>query len=345
MAVWWWAKGDPTTVSIRQRERIISIRTTTQPRSSDGGAEDRSGAALATETPFGSDRPDPYAELDEQGQGEENTSALPAWTLPQVATVLAGAGAAATSTLIGGRLGVAGTVIGAAVASIVANLALNLYDNALKRASHQLRTVVGRKLGRDGSSDPSTATAVQESTGSSPAEPWRRRPMTRKVLRWTLVTALASTLLGLGLMVGIERGTATQITPGTSQLAGTAERSATGTDRSTDRSGTTGQSEVQTDTEVVAPSVAPTGEETIVPTEVPTPGAADGTGTDGDTTTADDSTTTDGSTTDSGTTGDGTTSGGTSDGTTDGGTTSSGTTSGGSGTTSDGTGDTSGTTP
>ncbi|AZT99778.1 hypothetical protein [Brevibacterium linens] len=59
--------------------------------------------------------------------------------------LLAGAGAAATSSVIGGQLGVAGTVVGAGVASIVTALAVTLYGRSLDKGKEKIQEV-GSKL-------------------------------------------------------------------------------------------------------------------------------------------------------------------------------------------------------
>ena len=278
-------------------ECTISPRTTTYPRSVDGVADDRTTSALPTEAPFGSHLPTQAAfgadlthivpAVKDASEPEDKPTA-PGWTLPQLATVLAGAGAAATSTLLGGQLGVAGTVIGAAVASIITTLAINLYDNTLRQTGHRLRIAIERVRHPERFAG---TPRVAPSSGWSPARPARRLRLRRKVLRWTVLTALLSTLLGLGLMVGIERGTATQITPGTSQLAGTSSRSSTGsgTDKRTPTTGSsaspTSEASATGARADATPSAAPSGAPTRVPTSAPSAQVSADTTTGGGTTT------------------------------------------------------------
>ncbi|WP_350270540.1 hypothetical protein AAFP32_02690 [Brevibacterium sp. CBA3109] len=59
--------------------------------------------------------------------------------------LLAGAAAAATSSVIGGQLGVAGTVVGAGVASIITGLAVTLYTSSLDKGKEKIKEV-GTKL-------------------------------------------------------------------------------------------------------------------------------------------------------------------------------------------------------
>ncbi len=93
--------------------------------------------------------------------------------------LLAGAGAAATSSVIGGQLGVAGTVVGAGVASIVTALAVTLYGRSLDKGKEKIQEV-GSKLapavkakiakhpsGKNTAVDPSLA----EDSAFAPPEP------------------------------------------------------------------------------------------------------------------------------------------------------------------------------
>src|SRR5699024_922406 len=58
---------------------------------------------------------------------------------------LAGAGAAATSSVVGGQLGVAGTVVGAGIASIITGLAVTIYGRSLDKGKEKIKEV-GSKL-------------------------------------------------------------------------------------------------------------------------------------------------------------------------------------------------------
>ncbi|SDB86813.1 hypothetical protein GA0111570_105260 [Raineyella antarctica] len=252
-----------------------------------------------------------------------------------MATVLAGAGAAATSTLLGGQLGVAGTVIGAALASIITTLALNLYDNALRRATHRLKYVAVRVR------NPKVAAGIRTGATVAPGGPdstgplWTRVKVSRKLIGWTMVTALIGTVLGLGIMVGIERSTAAAITPGTSELAGTSQRNATRTDTTTSNGGTGttpgGTATTGTDTTggtTTAGEATPSPALSAIPTSVPSPSVAASTGPGtGTSSTAPAPAASTG--TSSGSTGTSSGSTGTIGGTTTGGTTTGGTTTGG----------------
>src|SRR5699024_2062363 len=59
--------------------------------------------------------------------------------------LLAGAGAAATSSVVGGHLGVAGTFVGASIASIITGLAVTIYGRSLDKGKEKIKEV-GSKL-------------------------------------------------------------------------------------------------------------------------------------------------------------------------------------------------------
>ncbi|MEA5155089.1 hypothetical protein [Raineyella sp.] len=297
------------------------------------------------------------AKKDKDGSG---------WTHPKVTSIVAGAGAAATSTLIGGHLGVAGTVIGAAVASIITTLAVNIYENTLRNGVHRVRSawkghgdnparsgpdgtaaapdgtavspdgttvipdrtaVIGATAGEAAAFGAGDTSAPDDSTDDATTltPGGRRLPirLSRRTIVVTGLTALVATVLGLGVMVGLEHGSATPITPGTSRLAGTGSTSkSTGSDSSTTtqdhQSGTTTGTETGPGTATTTARATPSTVATP-PRPSASSGASTGTsgGTSGDTS----------GTTGSGTTGDGSgrTSGNGTSGTTNG-TTGSGST-------------------
>lgn len=267
----------------------------------------------------------------------EGAAEKPRWNLPHWASVLAGAAAAATSTLVGGQLGVAGTVAGAALASIVTTLALNLYDNTLRRAGHGVRTAAQRvknvkpaELERRSVAG-GKATAVfgaqqpsgqDQPSGKEPASGASRPRISRKMIIWTVITAVIGTVLGLGIMVGLERSTPAPITPGTSELAGTTEKPGADTPSNGDRTHDGSPGSGTTDSKGVNPNVAEPdtrrspldGAASTAPTARPSTAASTDTGTTQDNRQAPDPNTGNGL---DGTTSDGTTSGSSSIGGTD----------------------------
>lgn len=177
--------------------------------------------------------------------------------------LLAGAGAAATSSVIGGQLGVAGTVVGAGVASIVTGLAVTLYGRSLDKGKEKIQEV-GSKLapavkakiaknpnGKTTAVDPSLAedsafappepgggnataaatsapddrTAEDGDGSETESEPrsWWQKLRRKRVL-YPLTIGVAAFGIGLGAVVMAENFTEADISPGTSQIS----RSVTG---------------------------------------------------------------------------------------------------------------------
>ena len=177
--------------------------------------------------------------------------------------LIAGAGAAATSSVIGGQLGVAGTVVGAGVASIVTALAVTLYGRSLDKGKEKIQEV-GSKLapavkakiaknpnGKTTAVDPSlaedsafappepaggTATSASASApddrtaedgdgSETESEPrsWWQK-LRRKRILYPLTIGVAAFGIGLGAVVVAENFTEADISPGTSQIS----RSVTG---------------------------------------------------------------------------------------------------------------------
>lgn len=177
--------------------------------------------------------------------------------------LLAGAGAAATSSVIGGQLGVAGTVVGAGVASIVTALAVTLYGRSLDKGKEKIQevgsklapavkakiaknpngktTAVDRSLAEDsafappesagGNATASAASAPDDRTAedgdSSETESEHRswwQKLRRKRVLYPLTIGVAAFGIGLGAVVMAENFTEADISPGTSQIS----RSVTG---------------------------------------------------------------------------------------------------------------------
>ncbi len=112
--------------------------------------------------------------------------------------VLAGAGAAVTSAVLGSFFGVAGTVVGAAVGSVASTVATSLYEYSLNRTRDQIKA----RLNAGSGSHP-----------HDPPDPPRRRPWGRLIGGTALVF-----LLGMLVVTGIEfvKGSAISGAPGTS---------------------------------------------------------------------------------------------------------------------------------
>ena len=85
--------------------------------------------------------------------------------------VLAGAGAAVTSAVIGSFFGVAGTIVGAAVGSVASTVATALYELSLNRTREQ---ILARLRAREEAGGPGGAD--DDVDGPTPDGPGPRRP-------------------------------------------------------------------------------------------------------------------------------------------------------------------------
>lgn len=159
--------------------------------------------------------------------------------------LLAGAAAAATSSVIGGQLGVAGTVVGAGVASIITGLAVTLYTSSLDKGKEKIREV-GTKLGPAVKAKSLGATTQRSTAGgeiqgpgtfghlssrSAPGQAtertrtdsevkktwWQR--LRRKRVLYPVAIGVATFGIGLGAVVMAESLTDADISPGTSQIS------------------------------------------------------------------------------------------------------------------------------
>ncbi len=112
--------------------------------------------------------------------------------------LLAGAGAAVTSAVIGSFFGVAGTVAGAAIGSVASTIATSLYERSLNTTRDRIRA----RLNAGGGVD------VEERPEPPAPKPWAR---------WVGVTAMVF-LLGMLVVTGVEfaKGSSIAGTPGTS---------------------------------------------------------------------------------------------------------------------------------
>lgn len=143
--------------------------------------------------------------------------------------LVAGGAAAATASVIGGHLGVAGTMIGTFLTSVVSAAALALYSDSITRSHRALRSV-GRRVQslplparRDGGSTAAPAAEGRgDADGTDDAGTASRRPL---LLRVALL-ALAMAAVGLIAVFGIQWAGGTELSHGT----GTIQRSMAGDD-------------------------------------------------------------------------------------------------------------------
>lgn len=155
--------------------------------------------------------------------------------------LVASGAAAATATVVGGQLGIAGTVIGAALTSVVSATALALYTDSVNRSRLTLKKVAAKGPKRSASA--SSRSVHSSRTGSramdrerdaaalglgiNPAEgapggvPSRRR----RIVKIALLSAVIA-LIGIIAVFGIQCVIGTELSPGTGQI----QRSVTGND-------------------------------------------------------------------------------------------------------------------
>lgn len=233
------------------------------------GASSTASTAHPTETrlaPAAAHGPDP--EDEKKSEGRISATQL-----------LAGAGAAATSSVVGGQLGVAGTVVGAGIASIITGLAVTIYGRSLDKGKEKIKEVgsklapaVKAQMAKGGpgaktgtaqgvrsesafASAPATddTAATEAATAPAPAEgstgtatetsrTWWQKLRRKRVL-YPVTIGVAAFGIGLGAVVMAESVTGADISPGTSQIS----RAVSGNTGSAEETGTDGGSEGSSD--------------------------------------------------------------------------------------------------
>jgi hypothetical protein len=164
--------------------------------------------------------------------------------------LLAGAGAAVTSAVIGSFFGVAGTVAGAAIGSVASTIATSLYERSLNTTRDRIRA----RLNAGGGVD------VEERPEPPAPRPWAR---------WAGVTAMVF-LLGMLVVTGFEfvKGSSIAGTPGTS-VGRVLEPSSSGGDAPSVAPTTTAKA--RSTKEPTTRSATPTPSATATPTRSATP--------------------------------------------------------------------------
>ncbi len=204
--------------------------------------------------------------------------------------VIAGGGAAAVASVIGGHLGLAGTVVGAFILSVVSGIALPLFRASLENGHERIKRVVPRRATAEtGATLPPTAvntasivraTSSRVSAAALPpvqagedAGSARRGPRSsaRGRKAWMAIGGTAIIfVIGVGSIVGIQSATGVALSHGTSDLqSGISQVVTTVKD---------GKGTPPTDPKPAAPTVAPSTvptdpatEPTEQPAATPTP--------------------------------------------------------------------------
>jgi hypothetical protein len=184
--------------------------------------------------------------------------------------VLAGAGAAVTSAVLGSSFGATGTVAGAALGSVASTVGTTLYQRSLDRTRDSIVARVRNGAGRR--TDPSDAPTVQltvprprvspdAATTRLRVEPALRRP--RRIWLWAGVTALVF-VIGLLAVTGMEWAKGSSLTTG---QPGTSVGRVL--DPAADRTQSSDQDTKESVSREPSPSAEPSTEPT--PTDEPTP--------------------------------------------------------------------------
>ncbi|OFT47545.1 hypothetical protein HMPREF3159_13890 [Brachybacterium sp. HMSC06H03] len=172
--------------------------------------------------------------------------------------LLAGGAAAATTSVIGGQLGISGTVFGAAITSVISAAVVAFYTDSVNGTARRLKQVkakAGEKAqsrgrggevhssrtrrhpGEDGAVGTAAAGVSGDRAGADGASgetPGRGRRIGRIALMSVVIA-----LIGMAAVFGIQRLTGTELSPGTGEI----QRSVTGTEHVTPREDSGGTTE------------------------------------------------------------------------------------------------------
>jgi hypothetical protein len=148
--------------------------------------------------------------------------------------VIAGGGAAAVASVIGGHLGMAGTVVGAFILSVVSAIAVPLFRASLEKSHEQIKRVVPRRVSGAARTTrpqtaPDTASIVRATSGKVSSTPLPLegvaavRHVPNKFARgrkaWVAIGGTAVMfLIGVGSILGIQSATGVALSSGTGAL-------------------------------------------------------------------------------------------------------------------------------
>ncbi|MDQ0118413.1 hypothetical protein AB0280_00790 [Pseudarthrobacter sp902506025] len=144
--------------------------------------------------------------------------------------VIAGGAAAAVASVIGGQLGLGGTVVGAFILSVISAVAVPLFRASLEKSHQQIKRVVPRRSTDIAPFTPSKATDTSGTSraGSSkvsasplPGEASLKEggtPFTPRKFRMAVGGTAAIFAIGVGSVVGVQAATGTSLSKGTADL-------------------------------------------------------------------------------------------------------------------------------
>ncbi|MEW1812541.1 hypothetical protein AB0284_17775 [Pseudarthrobacter phenanthrenivorans] len=146
--------------------------------------------------------------------------------------VIAGGGAAAVASIVGGQLGLGGTVIGAFILSVITAVAVPLFRTSLEKSHEHLKRVVPRRgnyaTRTTPEQTPATASTIRATSSkvsavpvpldreatTQPTTPRRTLPSRARMA----LGAVAIFVIGLGSVVGVQAATGTALSKGTETL-------------------------------------------------------------------------------------------------------------------------------
>lgn len=147
--------------------------------------------------------------------------------------IIAGGGAAAVASVIGGQLGLGGTVVGAFVLSVVSAVAVPLFRASLEKSHEQLKRVVPRRGSEETKASPQMAPdaagIIRTASSKVSASPLpgegaeaapgvrQRRSVTNRA-RMAAAGTAAVFVVGLGSVLGVQAATGMSLSSGTSAL-------------------------------------------------------------------------------------------------------------------------------
>jgi hypothetical protein len=191
--------------------------------------------------------------------------------------VIAGAGAAATSAVLGSFFGATGTVTGAALGSVASTVATTLYQRSLDRTRDTILARVRLTPGRHPDLSDQPTVQLTAPTPSDPAtesattqlkvEPALRRP--RRFWLWAGATVLVF-VIGLLVVTGLEWAKGSSLTTG--QPGTSVGRVLTPSSSGDDENGGSSESTSETSTPTPEPTTEPSKtRESTTPSTQPTP--------------------------------------------------------------------------
>lgn len=146
--------------------------------------------------------------------------------------VIAGGGAAAVASVIGGHLGLGGTVIGAFILSVITAVAVPLFRTSLEKSHEHLMRVAprrGQKTARNTQQQSPATASISRATSAkvsavpipsgpagTPVATKPRKPLPSRARM--AIGAATIFVIGLGSVVGVQAATGTTLSKGTATL-------------------------------------------------------------------------------------------------------------------------------